>query len=162
MTPRQVREQIEEIDHELRRLSRWEKTLVASRRRLLLEDTSAARWTVEVIENGPRPAEGLPPDPELAPFSQGFQGLHDTKSEIARLKEKRALLVKRRPSKVETATKTEEAEACAVDIRARAEDSAVRTESTHAAIKEAARLALAVAKDARCLREDNVALEKPT
>jgi hypothetical protein len=162
MTPRQVRERIEEIDQELKKLVRWEKTLVAARRRLLLEDTSSARWTVEIIENGRRPGEGLPPDPELAPFSEGFQGLHDTRSEIAHLKEKRALLVRRRPSKAETATKKKEAEDRAADIRTRSEDLAIRAESTHAMIKEAARLALAVAKDARRLWEDNVVLDKLT
>jgi hypothetical protein len=66
------------------------------------------------------------------------------------------------PSDVETAECTAEAEKLANDIRARAEYLATITATAHAALNEAARLALAVAEESRRLWEDNTALDKLT
>jgi len=65
-------------------------------------------------------------------------------------------------SHTETAERTAEAEKLTNDIRARAERLATVTAAAHAALNEAARLALVVVEETRRLWEDNAALDKLT
>src|SRR5947209_3823307 len=119
MTPREVQKQIDEIDGRLKQLQPWERKLVAARRRYLLDDSAEARSSIAMIENGVRPGDWRPNDPELDAFDRGMPGLNRTRDTIAALKERPAALVEELPSKAETDASARQADSLARDIRDR-------------------------------------------
>ena len=157
MTPRQLRDEIEMIDRRVDQLQPWEQRLTAARNRYLLQNERAV---VALIDAGYRPGDGRPSDLDLEPFDRSWPGLRETHRSLAELRERRALLIQQLPSETETIDRTNEADARAADIRARAEDLATRTAEVQTALNDAARLALEVADDTRRLWEDNAALDK--
>jgi len=157
MTPRQLREQIEAIDQELRELTPWEKKLITMRKRYLLDDE---RDVVDIIENGLRSGQGRPAYSDLDAFDDGWPGLRETRETIASLKERRALLVANMPSKSEVEERTRETAALAGKIRARARELAARQQVLRGRLEEVAHLALSIAEDAHRLWEDNASLDR--
>src|SRR5262245_49085400 len=160
MTPRQAQDQIDEMDQRMKRLQPWEKTLVAVRRRYLVEDTDDARSTIAMIENGVQPGDWRPGDPELDAFDRGMPGLDRTRETIAAMKERRALLIDELPSKAETEARTKEADALAADIRTRTKRLTARLAALDAAIGEFAALIADVAEETYRLADANVALDR--
>lgn len=162
MTPRQLREQIEKIDAQLKELESWERKLTTTRRRWMINDSDDARSVVTIIDEGVARGQGRPAALDLPQLGAGWPGLQATRNTIAELKDRRAVLVEELPAKSETQRKTKEAEARAAGIRARAEDLAARTASAEAALNEATHLAVAVAGDTWRLWAENAALDKLT
>ncbi len=157
MKPRQIREEIEAIDQDLAELQPWEKKLVEMRKQYVL---SNRRDVVEIIENGLRGGQGRPACADLDPFDHGWPGLREAHDEIAHLRERRELLAKELPSKVETARSVTQAETTADDIRARAKDLPARARRIETLLNEAARLTLPFLEDLSRVWADNAALDK--
>ena len=156
MTPRDVKVELEAIDRRLKELEPWDQRLTAARNRYVLQDR---RDVVALIEDGLRPGNGRPDDPDLEPFDRRWPGLRETQRTIANLHERRGLLEHQLPSDVKVSATKSDAQTQADTIAQHAQQLDEQTATFRTAVGDLAQLALDVAQGARSLWEENVALD---
>lgn len=162
MTPAQLRDEIRSIDSRLGWLEPWAAQLSAARQDRLLQTTREAREELAIIDRGVRGGQGRPNDPLFEPFDTGAPGLIDARQEIADLRERRTALADRLPNESQRAARIREADEQAREIRDLATALDDQTQAAFAALNDAARLALLVAKQTRALWEKNDSLSSYT
>ncbi len=138
----QVRQKLADVDRRIATLKPWQETLTKARQRYLLGGDNHSREVVAVIEHGVRSGEGRPADPELEGFDLGLPGLLACEGEMARLRERRALLEGELPSDEQVAEADKEAR----ELAKRAGQASARFAASWAAFVEALTVAEAAGR----------------